>query len=357
MAGGGGTRLWPVSRRVHPKQALGLFGDRTLFQGTVSRLSPLLPAGRVLVVTVQEQASLLKAQVPTIPEENYIVEPAGRGTAAVVGLAAALLEERHPGAVMACLPADHFIASGDRFLGVLRAAHALALRGGLVTLGITPTYAATGYGYIQRGAKAGTFEGHEAYRVVSFKEKPARELAEKYLAAGKFAWNSGMFVWRTTAILEEIGRQMPDLDRVLKEIVSAPAGAARQDTVARVWQGLAPQTVDYGIMEDARDVSMIPADGLGWVDVGSWERLFEVLKPDAQGNIVLGEGSLLVDSTGCLVYREAPGASRQLVALYGMRDMIVVDSGDVMMVCPREKAEEIRRLVERIAAEGRTDLL
>jgi mannose-1-phosphate guanylyltransferase len=342
---------------VHPKQALGLFGDRTLFQSTVQRLAPLLPAERVLVVTVREQLEVLRAQVPEIPEANFIVEPAGKGTAAVVGLAAVLVEERHPGAVLACLPADHFIAEGDRFLGVLRAARALALQGGLVTLGIPPTCAATGYGYIQRGESLGEYEGHAGYRVASFKEKPSRDTAEGYVASGQYAWNSGMFVWRTTAILGEIERQMPALHGVLREISDAPVGAARQDTIARLWQSLKPVTVDYGIMEGARNVAVIPADGLGWIDVGTWERLFDVLTPDAQGNLVLGEGSLLVESNGCLVYRNDPQARDRLVALYGVRDMIVVDAGDVIMMCPRDRAEEIRRLVERVAAEGRRDLL
>jgi len=357
MAGGGGTRLWPVSRRVHPKQALRLFGDRTLFQSTLDRLAPLVPAERVLVVTVQEQVALLEAQAPDIPADNFVVEPAGRGTAAVVGLAAVLLEARHPGAVMACLPADHHLTDAERFRALLRAAGSLAKTGCLVTLGIPPSSAATGYGYVQRGQALGEFEGEPAFRVLAFKEKPGQALAEEYLAEGTYAWNSGMFVWRTTSILAEIERQMPELHRVLSEVARAGSAHRRAESVARLWQGLKPQTVDYGIMEGARDVAMIQADRLGWVDVGSWERLFEVLEPDAQGNIVAGKGALLMDSTGCLVYRDAAGGAGRSFAVLGAHDLIVVDAGDVVLICPRERAEEIRRLVERLATEGRQDLL
>ena len=219
MAGGGGTRLWPLSRKTKPKQMLPLVEEhKTLFQTTVERLMGLLPAERILVVTVAEQAEGLREQAPEIPAENFVMEPAPRGTASVVGLAAVTLRRRDPQAIMAVLPADHFIRNRDLFHLLIRVAVDVAEKDYLVTLGITPTYPATGYGYIQRGELIPERVIYPVYHVKKFKEKPDESHARTMLSTGDHSWNSGMFVWKTEAILAEIGRQMPGLKSALEQI-------------------------------------------------------------------------------------------------------------------------------------------
>ena len=351
MAGGGGTRLWPASRRQKPKQSLRLLGDRSLFQLAVDRLRPLVPPERILIVTGADQAELLRQQVPDLPAECFVIEPEPRGTAAVAGLAGLVVERRLPGAVMACVTADHVIAHPERFRDALVAAHALALEGDLVTLGIPPTCPATGYGYIERGEERGAFHGFRSYRVKAFKEKPTAELAKGYVADGRHLWNSGMFVWRGDALRKEIARQMPDLEAGLTRLAAALGAPGDAEAFARAWAKLPRQTIDYGIMEHAHRVAVIPADDLGWYDIGTWDRLLEVLPTDKDGNLALGAGSpLLVDSRGTLVYGEE---ARRLVVTLGVDDLIVVDTGDALLVCPRERAEEIRLIVERLRSEGR----
>lgn len=351
MAGGGGTRLWPLSRRSRPKQALRLVGDRTLFQMAVDRLDPLFPSERIFVITVGEQVDELQAQAPKLPAANFILEPCQRGTASVIGLAAVVLAERHPDAVMACLTADHFIGQAQRFRTLLAAAQTLALEGDLVTLGITPTYPATGYGYIQRGEPRGVFGGCTAYQVKAFEEKPDAERAQAYVSSREYAWNSGMFVWKTSSILAEIDRQMPALADGLRQIAGAPEGEARSQATKDAWSVLRSQTIDFGIMEGARNVSMIAADDLGWWDVGSWDRLFEVLPADSAGNVVRADSAVLRDTERTLVY-QIPGESPRLIATLGVEDLVIVDAGDALLVCRRESAEDVRRLVEWLASSG-----
>ena len=218
MAGGGGTRLWPLSRKAHPKQTLSFGRPRTLFQMAVDRLGNLVSPERILVVTVADQAAMLQTQVPAIPHENYLLEPMPRGTASVVGLAAIALQHRDPQAEMIVLAADHIIENVPYFQMVVRSGLAVARQGYLVTLGITPTFAATGYGYIQYGEELGIFEGLPVFLGMKFKEKPNQELAEQFLASGDHAWNSGMFIWTVERILRDIHRSMPDLEEKLLKI-------------------------------------------------------------------------------------------------------------------------------------------
>lgn len=352
MAGGGGTRLWPVSRRKRPKQSLRLFGERTLFQLAVDRILPMIPPERVWVVTAEDQAGDLMSQSPEVPKGNFLIEPVPRGTASVVGLAAITLRKRDAECRMACLTADHFIADVRAFQRVLRAAFALASEGDLVTLGIKPTAPATGFGYIEGGEARGEFEGQAAFRVRAFKEKPDRQTAEKYLAAGRYSWNSGMFIWRADRILAEIERQMPALYRGLKKIEAALDTPRFRAVLQDVWSGLEKQTIDYGVMEGARNVSVIPGDRLGWWDLGSWDRLFEVLKADSSGNLLLGGNIRALDTRGTLVYREQAGQAPRLIVTLGVQNLVVVDAGDVILVCPREEVESIRRVVEELEREG-----
>ncbi len=346
MAGGGGTRLWPVSRKGRPKQLLPLMGQETLFQSTVKRLENLFPPDRILVVTVEDQAREMRQQAPSIPEANYIIEPAPRGTASVVGLAAAVLQKRDSSAAMAILPSDHFIRNRDLFHYLLRAAFEVAENGYLVTLGITPTHPSIAYGYIQQGQPLSGGYNYPAYEVKSFREKPNEETAEKLLRSGDHSWNSGMFIWRADQILKEINRQMPLLDKALKEIASV-WGEVRQDEVLKeLWQGLKNETVDYGIMEKAEHVAVLPAGGLGWSDVGSWESLFEVLLPDMNGNVAANNSEHLAHETNnTLVYGSS---SERLIATIGVDDMIIVDTDDILLVCKSDQSQKVRDIVEHL---------
>lgn len=345
MAGGGGTRLWPVSRKNRPKQLLPLLGEETLFQSTVARLVDLFPSKRILVVTVEEQAREMQKQVPSIPVENYLIEPEPRGTAAVIGLAATVLKQRDPNAVMAVLPSDHFIRNRNLFHYLLRAAFEVAQQNYLVTLGITPLYPSTAYGYIQQGDPLTGDLKYPVYRVLHFKEKPDEKTAQGFLRSGDHSWNSGMFIWRADAILGEIQRQMPKLDAALKKI-SAAWGTAKQDEVlASCWQDLETVTVDYGVMEHAEQVVVVPAGGLGWNDVGSWDTLFDVLFPDMHGNVSASVQHLALETHNTLVYGNN---HERLVVTIGVDDTVIVDTGDVLLVCKADQAQKVREVVEHL---------
>jgi mannose-1-phosphate guanylyltransferase len=345
MAGGGGTRLWPVSRKEKPKQLLPLLGQETLFQSTVNRLENLFPPERILVVTVAEQAELMKKQAPAIPGENYIIEPAPRGTASVVALAAAVLKKRDPQASMAILTSDHFIRDKDLFRYLIRTAFQVAAREYLVTLGITPTFPSTGYGYIEQGEPLEGEYQYPVYKVRRFREKPDQATAEQLLRSGEHSWNSGMFVWKANAILAEIERQMPELSKVIRQISDAWDTPDREDVLRSVWMDIQPQTIDYGIMEKAERVAVLPAGGLGWSDVGSWDSLFEVLFPDFNGNVPVNAQHLLLDTHNTLVYGNG---NERLIVTIGIDDVVVVDAGDVLLVCKTDQSQKVRDVVEHL---------
>ncbi len=350
MAGGGGTRLWPLSRVANPKQMLPLVGERSLFQISVDRLDGIFTPERILVVTVADQAAKLQAQCPQIPVENFLLEPLPRGTASVVGLAAVALAARHPQAVMAVLTADHIFKYEDYFRSVLRAAFDAAQQGHLVTLGIAPTFPSTGYGYIQQGDRVANYQDLKAYSVRRFVEKPDELRARQMLESGDFAWNSGMFVWRVDRIQDEFDRQMPALTSILNEISKNWNQPQRESVIQRLWPQIHPETIDYGIMENAQDVIVIPARGLGWNDVGSWEALFDVLPADEQGNIAVGGRHLALDTRQTLVFNTHP---ERLIVTIGLDDVVVVDTGDVLMVCKKDQAQKVRQVVQELKKTGR----
>ena len=356
MAGGGGTRLWPLSRRETPKQALRLIGDESLFQTTVDRLEGFFAPENILVVTVAEQAKLLQSQVPELPKENFLIEPAPRGTASVVGFAAAVLHDRDPEAVMAVFPADHFIRNRDLFYHLLRTAVQTAQDGYLVTLGITPTFPATGYGYIQRGPKIPeSTDAYPVYHVKRFKEKPGKAEAYEMSVRGGYSWNSGMFIWRTQTILSEMERQMPTLKTVLDRIAAARPGTERDSVIQNVWLDLEPETIDYGVMENAAKVAVLPASGLDWSDVGSWDALFDVVLPnDAEGNILVKGRHIAEDTQDTLVYGNE---DKRLVVTIGVEDLVIVDSGDVLLIAKSDQAQDVRKVVDRLKAENKTEYL
>jgi len=343
MAGGGGTRLWPISRKEKPKQLLPLIGQETLFQSTVHRLENLFLSEHILVVTVEEQAREMRLQAPEIPEENYIIEPTPRGTASVVGLAAAVLHKRDASAKMAVLPSDHFIRNRDLFHYLLKAAFDVADNGYLVTLGITPNQPSTAYGYIQQGESLDGQYKYPTYKVKRFIEKPDEQAAQQLLRTGDHSWNSGMFIWRADAILSEIKKQMPLLSGALKLISSAWETNKQNAVLLEHWPNLQMETVDYGIMEHAERVAVLPAGGLGWSDVGMWSSLFEVLLPDMNGNIATNTSLHLAHEThNTLVYG---GNSERLVVTIGVDDMIIVDTGDVLLVCKTDQSQKVRDVV------------
>lgn len=345
MAGGGGTRLWPISRKESPKQLLPLLGKETLFQSTVSRLEKLFPPERILVVTVEEQARVMREQVPSIPKENYLIEPAPRGTASVVALAAAVLRKRDPQAVMAIQTADHHIRNQDLFQYLLRTAFEVAWKEYLVTLGITPTYPSTGYGYIQQGEALDGDYRYPVYAVRRFTEKPDEATAQVLLRSGDHSWNSGMFVWRVDSILAEIERQMPELFHAVDEIASAWDTPQKDGVIQKLWYDLKPQTIDYGVMEKAERVAVLPAGGLGWSDVGAWDSLFEVLLPDMNGNVSVNSQHLPLDTHNALVYSVD---DQRLVVTIGMDDVVVVDAGDVLLVCKTDQSQKVKSVVEHL---------
>jgi len=341
MAGGEGSRLWPLSRQSRPKQMVQLGSDRTLFQVAVDRLRAIFPPERVYVVTVADQAVGLQEQCPEIPLQNYLLEPMPRGTASVVGLAAVALRKQDPQAVMAILAADHLIRDVDYFHRLLSDGFRLAQDGYLVTLGIHPTHPATGYGYIQRGARLENYD-FLTYDVLHFREKPDEETARRFLAGGDHDWNSGMFIWRLDRIWEEFQHFMPELLVKLEEISSAWDTQGFGEALASLWPTIKPQTIDYGIMEKASHVAVIPAVDLGWNDVGSWESMFEVFSQDSGGNIILDAEHLVLDTENSLVVSDHTG---RLVVTLGVQDLIVVDTQDAVLICSRKYAQRVKEVV------------
>jgi len=354
MAGGSGSRLWPLSRKDHPKQSLKIGGDMTLFQRAVGRLKGLFPFDRILIVTVAEQVHLLRKECPEIPLANYVIEPLPRGTASVVGLAAIAISEADPDGTMAILTADHLIKNERHLQQLLKAGHDAAQKGSLITLGITPTYPATGYGYIQKGESAGKFQDLDVFHVARFKEKPNQALAEKLVADGEHVWNSGMFVWRIDSVMDEFERQMPVLYEKLALIKAGWSGEEKKKTLDSIWPTIEPQTIDYGIMEHARQVVVIPSVDLGWFDVGSWESIFDVLKSDSSGNITMRGESVLFDTQGTLICEESP---ERLVVTVGVEDLIIIDSGNALLVCDRKQAQRVKEVVNYLKKNHRSEYL
>ena len=350
MAGGVGTRLWPLSRRNRPKQSLRLIGERTMFEHAVDRLVPLFQPEQIFVVTGAEHVEALAAQAPELEPENFIVEPEGRGTAPCIGLGAIHLRRHDSEAIMAVLTADHFIADTARFRQALAAAAQVAEEGHLVTLGITPSSPSSGYGYIKQGENLGTTGGFPVFRVERFTEKPSPETALRMVESGEYSWNSGMFIWRVDRILEEFRRQMPEFYVQLAEVEATLGTFGYEPTLRRVWPQVTRQMIDYGVMEGAEDVAVIPVD-IGWSDVGSWASLLELLPADGEENIVVGP-HVGIDTRDTLIF-----GGERLVATIGLEGMVIVDTEDALLVCPREREQDVREIVSRLKENGRSEWL
>lgn len=350
MAGGVGTRLWPLSRHDRPKQALRLVEERTMFEHAVDRIAPLFQPEQIFVVTGAEHATLLQAQAPELPPENFIVEPEGRGTAPCIGLGAIHLRRRDPKAVMAVLTADHYIADVARFRQVLVAAEQVARDGHLVTLGIKPSSPATGYGYIKQGKSLGEVAGFPVFRAERFTEKPSAETALRMVESGEYSWNSGMFLWRVDQIMDEFERQMPELYVQLAEIEATLGTPGYRATLSRVWAQVAHQTIDYGVMEGAEDVVVIPVD-IGWSDVGSWTSLAELLPADEEGNVIVGP-HVGIETRNTLVFGD-----KRLIATVGVEGLVIVDTDDALLVCTKEQEQDVREIVRLLESTSRREYL
>lgn len=350
MAGGSGTRLWPLSRQNHPKQALKLVGERTMFQYAVERIAPIFPFERIFVVTRAAHATILMEQVPQLPEENFILEPEGRGTAPAIGLAAAHLSARDAEATMAVLTADHFIADTDEFCRVLSAAEQIARQGSLVTLGINPATPSTGFGYIQKGAAQGRQAGYAYFSVQRFTEKPDPTTARDMVASGDYSWNSGMFIWRVMDIMAEFQRQMPGFFAQLQRVRAVIDSGDYETNLLEIWPKVEQETIDYGVMECAQRVVVIPVD-IGWTDVGSWDSMFDLLPIDSGSNAAVGE-HISIDTTGTLVYSD-----ERLVATLGVEDLVIIATKDALLVSSRHRVQDVKAIVEKLAQDKKVHLI
>ncbi|MCB9906142.1 MAG: mannose-1-phosphate guanylyltransferase [Planctomycetes bacterium] len=341
MAGGGGTRLWPASRRSNPKQLLALGGTTSLLQDTWARLEGLVHPQHILVVTSHDLAEAVLDQLPALSPSHLLEEPVGRNTLPCVAWAAAEIARRDPHALQVVLPADHVIEPAEAFRDTLRAAlHVASERPGtLVTLGIRPTYPATGFGYIEAGRAEEDVLGHEVLPVQRFVEKPDRARAEQFLRSGNYLWNSGAFLWSTETIVAQLQKHAPATWKAVQ--------SADHAQITACYPSLAFESVDVGLMEKAESIVVLPISYL-WSDVGSWSALDEVLAPDAQGNRVGGGCHVIAEeASNNVVY----GPDGHLVALLGVEGLAVVHTPDATLVCPKDRAQEVRRLVQRLENE------
>ncbi len=354
MAGGGGTRLWPLSTKKTPKQMVKLFGEETLFQISVNRLAGLFSPDRIFVVTVAEQAKLLMTQSPLIPEENFLIEPFPKGTASVVGYAATYIKQINPDAVLVILTADHFIQNVSEFHNLLKSGFKAANEKYMVTLGIQPTFAATGYGYIHKGDPIDEFEDRWAFKVNKFIEKPDLPKAKMMFSSGGYDWNSGMFIWHVDTILSEFKKQMPDLYSILENIKQSIVDKNFTDELPGLWGKIIPQTIDYGIMENASNVIVIPGADLGWFDVGSWESLFDAMEMDSNGNVNLSKKLLKFETSNTLVYSKT---GEKLLVTLGVDNLVIVETETTILVCDRKKSQEIKDVVKYLTDNNMVEYL
>jgi mannose-1-phosphate guanylyltransferase len=349
LAGGRGTRFWPRSRRAHAKQVLNFFGDRSLIQDTVDRLSPILPPENIWIFTNDHLRAEIVKQLPEVPKKQILAEPAQRNTAPAIGLAAHILQEIDPDSVMGVFPSDHIITKPARYVRLLRPAFKAAEQGKIVVLGIQPRWAETGYGYIEfrKGVQNGFSIPAEVLR---FREKPDLATARKFLQAGRFYWNAGMFFWKTSVLLEALRQFLPKTATLLAAI---PPVNNRNfaSALSKTFPLCEDISIDYAVLEKAQGVVGLPADDIGWNDVGTWNAVFELQAAAPDANIARRE-ILALDSTGN--YVDAEG---KLVALLGVKDLVIVDTPDALLIADRRKSQQVGDLVKLLEQRKRDDLL
>ena len=347
MAGGVGTRFWPLSTKEMPKQFLDLFGDRSLLQKSYDRVSSLVPPERILVLTNAAFVSIVKEQLPEIPGENIVGEPMRRDTAAAVGLAAFLCRKRFGNPVIVTLTADHLIEPVELFHKTLLAAALRAAKDNvLYTFGVVPTYPATGYGYLERGAQIGDDDGIQHFRLLRFKEKPDRQTACEYLESGQFYWNSGMFVWTTDAIIGEMEKHLPDHVKALSSAVSFDRQPQWEGALRQAFESIHRVSIDFGLMEKAENVCCAVSN-FSWHDVGGWLALRSCLSEDEAGNRCRGKAFTL-DATGNLVFCED---ADETIMLVGVEDLVIVRAGGKTLIAHKDRTEDVKKLVEGMGEE------
>jgi len=346
LAGGRGTRFWPRSRMRTPKQLLNITGRETMLRETVDRLAPLVPLRNIWAVTNVEQAAAVRRELRGVPAAQILAEPAGRNTAAAIGLAAIHLVHAHGDTIMAVLPSDSFIAEAAAYRSLVRAALELARTPeNLVVLGIPPTRPETGYGYIERAGVAARPRGVAAYAVRRFTEKPALPVARKYVASGKYLWNAGMFFWRASTFLANLKRFLPSTHEALLELDGAIGTRSYNSALRKIYPRLKSISVDYAVMEPATRtagaarVSVIPAK-VGWSDIGSWAAVYELLATKAGANVSAG-ASFMLDASGNYFW-----SPKKLVAAVGVRDLVLVETDDALLVCSRERSQDVGAIVK-----------
>ncbi len=349
MAGGGGTRFWPLSRQELPKQFLNLTGDDLMVNETVTRLKPSIEEKNIFIVTNVTQAQMMReATEGTILPDHILAEPAARNTAACIGYAAIEIRKKYGDGIMSVFASDHYIKDTEGFNMTLRQAMELAEETGhLITIGIKPTFPAVGYGYIKYDK---TETGQEYHAVKEFVEKPDVMTARRYLKEGGFLWNSGMFVWKVSAILEQFEKLLPDVYECLMEIEADMGTPREQETINRVYPHIPKISIDYGIMERAREVTVVESR-FDWSDVGSWDALEALHKRDENGNVVNRE-QILIDTQNCIVY-----AKSKLIATLGVEDLIIVEAEDAIMVCHKDKAQSVREIPDELKKQGKVEYL
>lgn len=353
MAGGSGTRFWPESRVAMPKQFLRLIGEYTMLQSTIRRIEPLVEKARILVITNDRYVDIVKAQVPDLPPENIIGEPVGKNTAPVVAAAAAITLRRDPDASMMVLPSDHYIRDEHTFRQVMESAFEKAEQGeNLLTIGLRPYRPETGFGYIQYVEEAaGKEEIAPAYEVKRFAEKPDAQTALRFLDSGDFLWNSGMFVWRSSVIMQQFRHHLPlmhrQAEKLAADLASARAAenpaAASDSAINTFYEAVESISIDYGIMEKAETVHVIPAE-FGWNDVGSWLAVYELAEKQQHGNVAETQPTLFEGSKNCYV----SSSSGKLISIAGLEGVGVIETDDAILICRMDKAEHVKSLVGRL---------
>lgn len=348
MAGGAGTRFWPASRELRPKQLLPLAGgDRSLLASTVKRIAPLVSPERVFIATGAKLVEATAADLPQVPRANLLAEPVARNTAPCIGWAVSTIARTQPDALVMVLPSDHYITRDEEFLRVIGRALEGAKAGYLTTIGIVPTRPETGYGYVEVGGELQP----ELREVVRFVEKPDRARAEAYLAGKKHLWNAGMFFFRAGAMLEAIGTHLPDLASGLRKIDAAAAKGDEARELAATFPGLPSVSIDTGVMEKAKRIAVVPGD-FGWNDLGSWESAWELAPKDDAGN-ALPAGAVAVGARGNLVRDLTTGSGpKKVYALVGVSDLVVVETDDAVLVIPRERSQDVRAVVQALKTRG-----
>ncbi len=349
LAGGSGTRFWPLSRQKRPKQLLPLASERPLIAETVARLEGICDPADVITVCGRAHAASVRRALPVEAADGLLVEPLARNTAAAIGLAATVVAARDPEGIVVVLPSDHAVLDRPAFHAALLAAAEVAAQGPLVTIGLEPSRPETGFGYIRRGGAHPA--GGRAREVLAFVEKPDRERAEGYLRAGDYLWNAGMFVFRADRMLEELRTHLPACADALEKIAPTVGKRTFASALAQWFPTIPSISIDFAVMEKADDLAVIPAS-FGWSDLGSFASLHEVREADAEGNVVDGD-VLFFDAANNVVV----GHRQKPVALIGCSDLVVVDTGDALLICPRDRSQEVRLVVDALAARGDRRLL